>query len=342
MFDIITIGGATRDITFLTDKGKVIETPENLTEQRLLGFEYGAKIRSEDVHMNFGSGACNAAASFAKMGLNVAICARVGNDEDGESILKNLRTRGISTDLLQKDENRNTGFSFVVINADGNGERVIFVHKGASNNLAIHKEEIKNTKWIYLAALCGDWENSLEQISETIMSGIVQKDRIRLAWNPGETEIEAGKKKLAKMLEVTDVLIVNKDEAIELVESDGEAKVNKEEFNDTNKLVEVMKGWGPEMVVITDGKNGAYFSTGEGVFKAPAFIGKQVDTTGAGDAFGAGLVAGYILTSDLEKALKFGILNSAGTVSEYGAQNGIMTREEVENNLQTIKVERIK
>ena len=44
MYDIITIGGATRDITFLTDKGKVIETPENLTEQALLCFEHGAKI----------------------------------------------------------------------------------------------------------------------------------------------------------------------------------------------------------------------------------------------------------------------------------------------------------
>ena len=108
MYDIITIGGATRDITFVTDKGKVIETPENLTEQKLLAFEYGAKIKSEEVFFNFGGGACNTAATFSKLGLNVAVNCKVGKDDDGETMIKNLKELGINTSLIQIDKDKKT------------------------------------------------------------------------------------------------------------------------------------------------------------------------------------------------------------------------------------------
>lgn len=337
MYDIITIGGATRDTAFLTDKGKVIETPENLTEQKLLGFEYGAKIKSEEVWMNFGGGACNAAASFARMGLNVAVCCRIGGDENGESILENLKARGINIDLVQKDDSKNSGFSFVVINRGGEGERVIFVHKGVSDNLEIHENEIGDTKWIYLTALGKDWGEGLEKISSAI-----KEKGIKLVWNPGEMQIMSGKEKLFETIKNTNILIVNKDEAIELVESDESLKLSEEELNDTSRLIEILKNWGAEMVAVTDGKNGAYLYAGNEILKAPALIGKQVDTTGAGDAFGSGLLAGFILTDDPATALKFGILNSSGTVGDYGAQNGIMTREEIENSLNAVEAERIK
>lgn len=336
MADIITIGGATRDITFLTDKGRVVETPENPTEQRLLGFEYGAKIRSEDVRMNFGSGACNVAASLAKIGLNVAVCTRVGDDDEGRSISENMASQGVDTGLIQKDENKNTGFAFIVINQSGGGERVIFVHKGAAANLEIRKEDMAGAGWVYLSALCGDWEEKLDKILEA-----AEDNGIKLVWNPGETEIAAGRRKLEKMLEATEIFIVNKDEAIELITGDGNMRLDAEGMNEPSGLAKILKRWGPQTVVVTDGKNGACLYGGAEVFKAAAFIGKQIDTTGAGDAFGAGLLAGYILSGKLDTALKFGILNSAGTVSDYGAQNGILTREEIENSLDMVHVERI-
>lgn len=336
MADIITIGGATRDITFLTDKGRVVETPENPTEQRLLGFEYGAKIRSEDVRTNFGSGACNAAASLAKIGLDVAVCTRVGDDDEGRSILENMASRGVDTGLIQKDENKNTGFAFIVINEGGGGERVIFVHKGAATNLEIREEDIAGAGWVYLSALCGDWEEQLEKILEA-----VRDNGIKLVWNPGETEIAAGRKKLEKMLEATEIFIVNKDEAIELITGDSNTRIDAEKVDNPAELAKILKSWGPQTVVVTDGKNGACLCSGTEIFQVPAFIGKQIDTTGAGDAFGAGLLAGYVISGNFDTALKFGILNSAGTVSDYGAQNGILTREEIENSLDMVHVERI-
>lgn len=334
MFDIITIGGATRDITFLTDKGKVIETPENLTEQSMLAFEYGAKIKSDEVFFNFGGGACNTAATLASLGINTAANCRVGNDDDGKSAIKNLKDLGIDTSLIQIDKDKKTGFSLVVVNKK-DGDRVIFVYKGASDFLGVKKDNlISKSGWIYLTSLAGSWMEKLEEVGK-----IVGGNKAKLAWNPGGAQIAAGKDKLGKFFKLTEILIVNKDEAIELAQSDESIKLDYNEINNIEILSKIIKKWGPRIVVITDGVNGAYLYAGEDrVLYSPATSRDRVDTTGAGDAFGSALVGGYILTENLETALKYGIINSGNVVSEYGAQNGILNRSEIEERLDRVKI----
>jgi len=330
--NIITIGGATRDITFITDKGRVIETPENLMEQSLLAFEYGAKINSEEVFFNFGGGSCNTAATFSKLGISAAANCRVGNDDDGKSMIKNLEKLGINTNLIQSDEERKTGFSLVVVNKK-EGDRVIFVYKGASDFLNVKEEEIKNTEWIYLTSLAGNWEEDLAEINKAVENG-----KVKLAWNPGAEQISAGKNKLEKFFKNTEILIINKDEAIELAASDEKLKLDFNEINNVEVLAKNIKKWGAKIVVITDGSNGAYAHGGEKVLYASATLNKKIDSTGAGDSFGSAFTGGYILTSDIEKALKYGIINSGSVVSEYGAQNGILGRDEIEKRLDEVKV----
>jgi ribokinase len=330
--NIITIGGATRDITFITDKGRVIETPENLTEQSLLAFEYGAKINSEEVYYNFGGGACNTAATFSKLGISAAINCRIGNDDDGKSMIKNLEKLEINTELVQIDENRSTGFALVVVNKNG-GDRVIFQHKGASNFLEVKSENLAGkSEWIYLTSLAGNWEEDLEEINKTIENG-----KVKLAWNPGAAQISAGKNKLEKFFKNTEILIINKDEAIELATSDENLKLDFNEINNVEILAKNIKNWGAKIIVITDGANGAYVYNEKKVLYAPSTLNKKIDSTGAGDSFGSAFVGGYILASDIEKALKYGIINSGSVVSEYGAQNGILERDEIEKKLDEVK-----
>ena len=332
MCNITTIGGATRDITFVTDKGKVIETPENLIEQKLLAFEYGAKISSEEVSFNFGGGACNTAATFAKLGLNTAVNCKIGKDDNGKSIAQNLNKLGINTNLIQTDEGKKTGFSLVVVNKEG-GDRIIFKYKGASDSLEIKKENLSKTKWIYLTSLAGNWEEDLNEIKKS-----VEENKIKLVWNPGAVQIMAGKNKLKKFLENTEILIINKDEAIELVQSDENVKLDYNEINDAVNLSKIIKSWGPKIVVITDGKNGAYLFDDKAMLYSPPTSKKSVDSTGAGDSFGSALVGGYILTDNLEMALKYGIINSGNVVGEYGAQNGILGKGEIEGKLGEVKI----
>ena len=374
--NIITIGGAIRDITFLTDKGRIIKTPENLTEQVLLGFEYGAKIKSEEVCFNFGGGACNTAATFSKLGLKTSVCSRVGNDTDGKLIISNLKKRKISVDLIQLDKQKRTGFSLVVVNEKSKkskGERVIFVYKGAGDNLKINSQKIlsKNPDWFYITSLAGDWQRTLNSISR-----LAKKNKIKIAINLGASQIRSGLKKLSNILAITEILILNRDEAIELVSSKTRnKKLNNAKLDNINFLVSELLKAGPRVVVITDNKNGAYvgsynlspissngriknfpfkkdwrrisqgrktnlYFSQEGKCKilfSPASSDKQVDATGAGDAFGSAFVGGYILNNgDLEIALKFGIINSGSVISKYGAENGILRRKEIERRIKKL------
>jgi len=374
--NIITIGGAIRDITFLTDKGRIIKTPENLTEQALLGFEYGAKIKSKEVCFNFGGGACNTAATFSKLGLKTSVCSRVGNDTDGKLIVSNLKKRKISVDLIQLDRQKRTGFSLVVVNEKSKkskGERVIFVYKGAGDNLKINSQKIlsKNPDWFYITSLAGDWQRTLNSISR-----LAKKNKIKIAINLGASQIRSGLKKLSNILAITEILILNRDEAIELVSSRAKnKKLNNAKLDNINFLVSELLKAGPRVVVITDNKNGAYvgsynlspisssgriknfpfkkdwrrisqgretnpYFSQEGKCKilfSPASSDKQVDATGAGDAFGSAFVGGYILNNgDLEIALKFGIINSGSVISKYGAENGILGRKEIERRIKKL------
>ncbi len=376
--NIITIGGAVRDITFLTDEGRVIETPENLTEQVLLGFEYGAKIKSREVYFNFGGGARNTAATFSKLGLKTAVCSRVGNDTDGEFIISNLKKRKISADLIQLDRRKRTGFSLVVVNKNSKktspyplprkegkssaGERVIFVYKGAGDDLKINSQKILSKKpdWFYVTSLAGDWEKTLGSVSK-----LAKKNEIKIAINPGADQIRAGLKKLSGILAVTEILILNRDEAIELVGSKaGNKKLSAAKLNNIKFLVSELLKTGVKNVVITDGQEGAYAGENpplappkrgiknphsiplqRGDYKilfSPASADKRVDATGAGDAFGSAFVGGYILNNgDLEKSLKFGIVNSGSVVGEYGAENGILGRGDIEGRMGRIKIRKL-
>ncbi len=365
MKNIVTIGGAVRDITFLTDKGRIIETPKNLTERALLGFEYGAKIKSGEVYFNFGGGACNAAATFAKLGLKTAVCSRVGNDTDGGFIISNLKKRKINADLIQSDKQKRTGFSLVVVNENSektspyplpgkegrnSGERVIFVYKGAGDGLKINTQKILSKKpdWLYITSLAGDWKKTLNSVAK-----LVEKNKIKIAVNPGADQIKAGLKKLSGILAVTEILILNRDEAIELVISKaGNKKLSGAKLNNIKFLIGELLKTGVKNAVITDGGKGAYAGSyppltpperGINILFSPASADKQVDATGAGDAFGSAFVGGYILNSgDLEKSLKFGIVNSGSVVGEYGAQNGILSKREIEGKIKKLEIRKLK
>ena len=237
------------------------------------------------------------------------------------------------------------------------GERVIFVYKGAGDDLKINSQKIlsKNPEWFYITSLAGDWEKSLNNISK-----LAKKSKIKIAINPGADQIRTGLKKLSGILAVTEILILNRDEAIELVGSKtGNKKLSNAKLNNIKFLISELLKAGPKVVVITDGQEGAY--AGENPPLAPPKRGfthpnpsqegnvrilfssassdKRVDATGAGDAFGSAFVGGYILNNgDLEMALKFGIINSGNVISEYGAENGILGRKDIEERIKKLEI----
>lgn len=323
-FQIVTIGGATRDINFFTRRAKVIATPKDLTSQKMIAFEYGAKLISEKVNFTLGGGACNTAVCLARLGLRVASIACVGHDREGDSILVNLQREGVDPSLMKKVDYHATGFSFVITD-ETSKEHVAFLNRGANEYFTVKKGEWKrvNADWLYVTSLSGKrWPT----ISDEILR-VIKNRKIKLAWNPGEAQLVMGKRGLNKLLKFTDILILNKDESLELVlSSEGRIK----NINNTRVLLKTIHQWGPKIFVLTNGRKGAYAYDGRKIYYSPIRPSKVVDTTGAGDCFGSSFVAGLILfKGDILKAVKLGIYNTSSLVTVAGAQNGLLSKKDL-------------
>ncbi len=317
--NIITIiGGSTVDTMFYTDEMVLIDNKKDLLKQKLIGFEYGAKIYSQNVINTFGGGGANAAAPFASLGLKVQLLSSLGSDTIGQSIIENLKKQKIDTRLIQKKSKKVSGNSFIV-NVGSFNEHVIFTCRGANEDIDLSPKTVKQIKtpWIYLTGLSANFLPKLTNIFEQ-----VKKRKIKVAWNPGADQLKLGLTRLHRFMSETYVFDVNRDEALELV-----VKIKGKNFkNNINVLLKELHKFGQKFTVITDGPKGAYVYDGKKVYFQAALKRKGLNTTGAGDAFGSAFVTGLIrYHGDIEKSLRLGIWNSNSVIMKIGAQVGLLT-----------------
>ncbi len=323
IYDFITIGGTTRDISFFTDQGIAINKRLDILHQNVLAFESGAKIKVDKFYYSYGGGAANAAVCLANFSLRVACIAPVGDDLEGKFIKQNLQARKVNTSLIQTISREESGSSFILISPSG--ERIIFAQRGANNKLKItsqHLKILKRAHNIYIASLAGNWISKLKSIFSVVVKGGPQ-----IFWNPGMTQYLQGVKKIAPYLKKVKVLASNKDEAIELVMTSQQHKhLGRKFLNNPKNLIKIMHSFGPQIVVITLGSEGVMVYDGDRFYRRKIIKGrKTVDTTGIGDIFNSSFAAGMVLFSDdIDKALDLALHNAAAKVAHLGAQNGLI------------------
>jgi len=325
-YDIITVGGATEDFSFYTHEGLMLQSKKDVLHQKLIAFEYGAKIGIDRVYSTFGGGAANTAVNLSGLGFKTAAILSVGDDERGRSIISNLKCRRVATDLVKIIKRQTSGFSFIVINKSN--ERIIFSHRGANVELHLGTRDVaalKQSKWVYVASLSGAyWLDDLNRIFSVA--------KVNKIWNPGEAQLAGGVRKISKFLKQTDIFCLNKDEAIELILSTGKYQANDFKFlNNVKNLLKVIKSFGPKMVIVTSGKKGADIYDGVNFYHQNiVHRQKRLDTTGVGDAFHSSFLAGMEMYSgNIKRAMMLGVYNTAAVVSEIGAQNGLLIKSDL-------------
>ena len=213
-YDFLAIGGVTEDITFYTQEGVLIENKKDLTKQKLLAFEYGAKIKIDKSFSGFGGGAANAAVCFSRLGFKAACLGSIGHDRRGQVILKNFKDQGVDASLMQKTDKAETGFSFLLVGPLS--EHICFSNRAANSELKITNYELgilEQANWLYMTSMSGGWRDNLDKIFSVSVP--------KIAWNPGHRQILAGVKVIGKYFKRLDCLIVNKDEAIEWLRKKG-------------------------------------------------------------------------------------------------------------------------
>ena len=125
---------------------------------------------------------------------------------------------------------------------------------------------------------------------------------------------------LKKMLNQAKILILNKNEAMEI------ACKEKKSVGKISDLFKMLHKLGPHVVCVTDGKNGAFASNGDKILHAPIKKVRTVDASGEGDAFASGFLGTYFKKRDVAKSLHMGIANGANVVKYIGTTRGLLKK----------------
>lgn len=302
MFDVVTLGSATKDIFLFTKDGSL--KPGISTH--FLEIPYDKKIEIDKRITFSGGSATNAAATFTKFGKRVASIAKIGKDEKGDFIIKDLKSRGVNTDYLIEGDG-DTPFSDILVAK--NGHMVIFIYRGIETTLKI--EEIRldfKAKWLYIGPLAGDSYKILPDIIK-----YCKENEIKIALNPGSNELGLKIKKLEPILKDVDVISMNDDEARRFVGYG----------NDIKNLIKLGKSV-KKTAIITRGERGSLLIDGEDIYEAEAFKVKQINFVGAGDAFLSGFINALIDEKDIVEAITLGSFNASNVIKHYGAKDGIV------------------
>lgn len=312
-YDVITIGSAVLDIFMRSDKFQVVKSDDISGGIALCGV-YGGKMEIEEVTIVSGGGATNTAVSLARKDLKVAVIAEMGNDPQSLLVHRDLEDAQVDTRFLVQEQNETTAVSVVLIAEDGG--RSIMVHRGAAAMLTKHDIPLSDleTRWLHISSLGGNIH-----LLKTLLDWAKSKG-IRVSLNPGMKEIEQ-KDKLLPLLSSVEILFLNREEARALWGID---------YRDDSLWKSHQTLPGAYITILTDGARGGKVMIGNKVsFFEGVKVKKVVDTTGAGDAFASGVVAGVMYGKTYEQAIEWGIKNATAVLHHVGAKKGLLTLGEI-------------
>ena len=230
-----------------------------------------------------------------------------------------LNNRGINTKYVSLNENKITNVHQIIFYE--NERTILTYHERYEYKI---KSWEKLPKILHYSSQAGNFENYMLQLIDFIKNN---RDMI-ITFNPGSAQMKLGPQKLNKFIEVCDIVFVNKEEANYLT--------NLGKINDQH--IELEKR-GAKMSVITNGSKGSSVYSEGKIFQLGILEEKieVKDKTGAGDSHSAGFLAGIFYNKSMEEALKWGTINSAYCLTEVGAVNGTLTKNEIEEKLKTAK-----
>lgn len=338
MNKIICIGSASKDIFFPTDRAVILETPEDVTSQRKMAFELGAKYQVDDRFEAPGGVAANVAQGMARLGVAAGCYSKIGGDVLGKWIADEIGKEGADASLLQVEKDVKSDLSAIIVDSKS-GEHTIFFNRDANERLEILPEKLSETEWFFISALNGNLEKSWEKILDEILT-VASEKNIKIAFNPGQRNIQDSAEKVVLAVESSDVVILNKDEAIEILR----AKIKnaaKELLNDEAYLLKELKKIGSRVIVMTDGKRGAWAYDGEKMIHTKSSNDKPIETTGAGDAFSSGFLAATLKGKSMEEAIRWGSANGGNVVNFFGAKEGLLKEDEIIEKIKSIETEAI-
>ncbi|AYW44732.1 ribokinase [Tetragenococcus koreensis] len=279
--------------------------------------KYGENIQAKELDQKVGGKGSNQAVTVAKQGVNQALIGTVGNDDFGKQILDSLSQQGVKADYIVNKDDTQTGIAVAVV--DHTGENTFMVILGA--NMALKAEEVEQAMEplegkIFLLNL----ETSQESVLAALKMAKKKKMYVVLDPAPEGSYFE-------EALQYADLVTPNQQETERI------AGMSVNTVDDAKKAAKWIADQGVSDVIVKLGSEGSvlYESQKDHFTIIEATRVKAINTVGAGDIF-AGVLASKLAKEpdDLVAAAKLASKASALKVSRPGGQDGIPTKEELD------------
>jgi len=255
-----------------------------------------------------GSGG-NVAEGLMRLGFDVSFLGKLGEDEGGRMLQRAFQEVGVNTRGIRIEKGGRSAACFIAV--DGKGQRAIYALGGVA--LLETPEEVcvdclVHSDLLYIA-------DAFPAVSLTAIDNLPEKARV--VFGPGGLMVSAGYEYLRPVLEKTDVLIMNQVEAKHLTNQENMEKAGME-----------LLSCGPKIIFLTLGAKGVIVAQNDSFIFIPAEdVPEVADTTGAGDAFSTGVVAGMLEGLGWEDCARLGCKIAACKIGHMGSRVGLPDRK---------------
>jgi ribokinase len=277
----------------------------------------GETVLGERFGMFPGGKGANQAVQAGRLGAEVYLIGRVGDDFLADRLLTSLTESGVATDFIQRDRSVNTAACCIHVDEQGNNAIVIVPEA----NLACSPDDVDRAAQVLRSAdivLC-QLEIPIPTVAYAL--AVASQSQVPTILNPAPAQQIP-----ASLLSLVNILTPNETEAEFLTGPASRTASDSWAAGAAQKLLAV----GPQTVIITLGERGAHLATRSGQRLIPAYPVAVVDTTAAGDAFNGALAVALAEGKEIEEAVAFANAAGALAATRAGAQPSLAWREEID------------
>jgi ribokinase len=276
----------------------------------------GETVIGDEFSMVPGGKGANQALAMAKLGMNVTMVGKIGNDVFGQKALKLLVKNNVNVSSVEMENSTFTGIASIQVNKEGANSIVVI--PGANSMVTPemirrHKEQIERANAIILQL-----EIPLESVLEAIE--IAYAGGVLVILNPAPACALPD-----SIYQKISIIIIND------LETQALSGYSTDSQDSLAQAAQFFINRGCNSVVFTLGESGAKFISSEDLklVHVPPYIIDPVDTVAAGDAFIGGFTYAYLQYGSLEKAVQWGNACGALASTKPGAQTSLPSHKEV-------------
>lgn len=307
--NVLIIGSSVIDLFLdIKDKSHITGNDNNVS------LKLGDKIPMDMKKIALGGDGANISVGLERLSIDTTFFTFFGNDLFSKEMEEIIKKEGVK--LIAEREGERSSLSLIF---NFNKDRIIFSHREPRSHDFYYNQDLPD--FVYLSSIGEKWQDAYEKVLD-----FTKKNNLPMGFTPGTPQLQQNSEILIACLKNSKIVFINRDEAEKIL------KFQKISYsNDIKDILSKVKNLGMGVLSVTDGISGAYALDNNGNYYSIKSFGEgAVERTGAGDAYTSGFLSHYLLGLGIPECMRRGCFNAHSVVLKTGAQDGLLTKEEME------------